>query len=481
MKAIVVGAGGATRGLLRRLGELWDVTVVDTDEALLERAAAVREVNTVLGDGSSRVVLERAGIDDADAIVAAARDDDVNLEICRIGQSKGLLRLAAVAVDPERVAEYRDLGVPAYAPDSLTARQLEINLEPRRISSTAFADGRAEAIEFRIATDSPVRGLALKDLHSESYLVAAILREGKLIVPHGETFLQTGDLVTVVGSAADFSRIVRTFTAGEARFPLDFGKGVLVPLDEDADSARVVSEAVAMTHLTPATELILAHGVIEDARDESLAAETTDQLEQIESVADGVEVRMRPVPRPPSRNLAPVVAEESVGIVVVPAPPRKRFIKWRSVRALNWAARIARPVLFARGSHPYQRIVAPARNTASGNAAARAAIDLAGHSKGAVTGVAVVPPAYLTGTDGRDSAMAALARMREEAAVLDVPVRRRLQQGNPVRVLEAEADEGDLLVLTQPRRRATIITPGIVVHLLDRVECSVLVLPATAE
>jgi hypothetical protein len=478
MKAIVVGAGGVARDLLRRLGELWDITVVDTDGALLERAAGVRPIETVEGDGSSRVVLERAGIDDADAVVAAARDDDVNLEIARIAKDKGLLRVAAVAVDPERMTEYRDLGVPAYAPDSLTARQLEINLEPRRISSTAFADGRAEAIEFRIAPDSPVRGLALRDLHSESYLIAAVLRTGGLIVPHGETVLQTGDLVTVVGAAADFSRIVRTFTAGEARFPLDYGKGVLVALDDEGAN-EIVAEAVALTHASPATELILAHGELEGVRDDSLTAETTDQLEAIVLAAEGVEVRMRPVPRPPSRNLAAVVAEESVGIVVLPAPPRKKLLKWKAVRAINAAARMGKPVLFARGSHPYHRIVAPARDTSSGNAAARAAIDLAGQAKGAVTGVAVVAPAFLTGEDGRDEAMQALARMREEAAVLDVSVRRRLRQGNPVRILETEAEEGDLLVVTQPRRRATIFTPGIVVHLLDRVECSVLVLPAT--
>jgi len=77
MKAIVVGAGGVARDLLRRIGELCEITVVDTDGLLLERAATVRPIETVQGDGSSRVVLERAGVDD-DAVVAAARDDDIN-------------------------------------------------------------------------------------------------------------------------------------------------------------------------------------------------------------------------------------------------------------------------------------------------------------------------------------------------------------------------------------------------------------------
>ena len=140
MKAIVVGAGGAARDLLRRLSDRWAVTLVDTDPALLERAGAVREVEAIEGDGSSRITLGRAGIQEADALVAAAGDDDVNLEICRLALAAGLIRVVAVAADPERVGDYRDLDVPAFAPDSLAARQLEIHLEPRRIASSAFAD-----------------------------------------------------------------------------------------------------------------------------------------------------------------------------------------------------------------------------------------------------------------------------------------------------------------------------------------------------
>ena len=176
MRLIVVGARGATRDLLRRLGERWEATVVDPDIDLLARAANVREIDQVVGDGSSRVILSRARIGDVDAIVAATGDDDVNLEVCRLGIEAGLVRVIAVAVDPERLAAYRDLGVAAFAPDSLAARRLETQLEPRRVSSVAFADGRAEAIEVRITDDSPVRGLALKDLHSESWLVATVGR-----------------------------------------------------------------------------------------------------------------------------------------------------------------------------------------------------------------------------------------------------------------------------------------------------------------
>ncbi|MEE9298943.1 MAG: NAD-binding protein [Acidimicrobiia bacterium] len=65
MRVIVVGARGSTRDFLRRLGERWDATVVDSDEDLLARASNAREIERIVGGGSSRVTLDRARIGEA--------------------------------------------------------------------------------------------------------------------------------------------------------------------------------------------------------------------------------------------------------------------------------------------------------------------------------------------------------------------------------------------------------------------------------
>jgi Trk K+ transport system NAD-binding subunit len=470
VRVIVVGARGVTRELLRRLGERWDATVVDPDPDLLARAGNVRPIESIEGDGSSRVILGKARVAEADAIVAAAGDDEVNLEVCRLGIEAGLVRVLAMAVDPERLNEYRDLGVFAFAPDTLAARRLEIQLEPRRVSSTAFADGRAEALEVRISDDSPVRGMSLRDLHSDSWLVAAVVRGELFIVPHGSTVLQTGDLVTVVGGAADYSRIVRTFTAGEARFPLDYGKAILVAIDSLEDTDGVLAEAIALTRHSAADEIVVAHRSGSEGDDEMEAI-----LERVTTQTEGVDVRFHPVDGDPAKRIAPVVESESIGAVVVPLAPD--IGRWRTVRALRRTREWDRPVLFSRGTFPFLQIVAPARETPAGLAAARAAIDIAGSSGGQVTGVAVVPPAFVAGSDSRDAAIRALTVMREEASVLDVPVRRLLRQGNPVRLMESSVGDSGLLVLGRSTRTATILTPGIVGHLLQRVSTSILVVP----
>lgn len=148
MKIIVVGAGGTASELLRRLSTAWELTMIDPNPDRLEDAAAIRDVEIVAGDGSSSLVLRRAGIDEADALVAASSDDDVNLEALRIAQDAGVIRVVGVAASPERAPDYRAIGAEVISVHSLAAWQIETYLEPRRVASSTFAQGRAEAIEF---------------------------------------------------------------------------------------------------------------------------------------------------------------------------------------------------------------------------------------------------------------------------------------------------------------------------------------------
>ena len=97
-----------------------------------------------------------------------------------------------------------------------------------------------------------------------------------------------------------------------------------------------------------------------------------------------------------------------------------------------------------------------------------------------MTGVAVVSPTFLTGSDGRAAALAALTRLREEAAVQSVTVRRRMRQGNPVRIIAGLARDADLIVLGIGEGHVSAFRPGINGHLVPRVECSVLLVPAVS-
>lgn len=478
MKAIVVGAGGATRELLRRLGEAWIVTVIETSESRLRELEAIKGIHTVLGDGSSRLILQRSGLEEADAVVAASNDDEVNLEICRLAKQAGVLRIAAIAISPERLDSYREIGVTAFSPESLVSRHLELSLEHRRYTSMAFADGRAEAIEFHLGHDSPIAGKALKQINAEHFIIGAVLRNDEVIIPHGDTVLQSGDRVTVVGLGVHFPEIIRTFTSGEARFPLDFGKQVGVILEEEEDLTGAVAEAAHFVRNSAADSLLLIHRDPALLRDGEASSRLSDLLEKVSKVTEGVEVRHLAVAEPPYRILADICRQENIGMLVHPPPRRGPVVgKLRAQKLVLLTKRACVPVLIARGSYPYRNILVPARQTLSAKTAERAAIDIARYMRADLTGMAIVDPTFIAGEDASDEARMAIGIFKQEAAMQQVAVQGKIRRGNPVRsFLEASA-AADFLVLGAGKGVTRPFEYAITTHIIYWSQKSLLLVP----
>jgi Trk K+ transport system NAD-binding subunit len=478
MRVIILGAGGTSRELLKRLGTGWEIVLVDPDTTQLERAAGIRQLRTVTGDGSSAVVLGRAGLEGAAALVAATSDDDTNLEAVRLAKDAGLLRVVGVARDPERLDEYRALEVPVFSPNALTARNVDLELEPRRVASSAFAAGKAEAIAFRVAPDASVAGKRLRDLHSQTWVVAAVLRGEQLIVPHGDTSLEPGDRVTVVGAASDYPSIVATFTSGVSTFPLGFGRKVAVGVSNERDVGTVVAEAAHLVRNSQADVLsVVVPDVVAGVSDPEAHERLRDAVTE---TASGIDVEFREARGKVDQGVVRVAREENVGVIVVPGiDPTARYGRFRIARLLNtYAPAGPVPLLLARSPRPYEEILVPARRSAAGEAAARAAIDLARSTGTKLTGVAAVAPAFVaTRTDTVEEARLAMAWLREEAAVHDVTVRRRVRQGNPVRVIAALCAPASLLVVGAPETPAGPLTLGISALVAARVPSSVLFVP----
>ena len=479
MRALVVGAGATARDLIKRLGDSWTITVVDSRPERLELAGKIRDVDTVLGDGTSALVLKKAGLDHAVTVVAATGDDDVNLEVSRLAVESDIDQVVAVVRVPDRLEEFRELGGAAVVtPSTLAARHLEIAMEPRKLNSTTFAEGRAEAIEFEITPDSPVQGKALKEIHSEAWVVAAILRDGKLVVPHGNTKLLTGDRVTVVGAAADFAQVVRTFAGGVSRFPLNFGRKVVVPLRTRADLEGPVAEAVNFVRNSNAVELLVVHrdpATIKNAAD---AQELESLVAACEAFTAGAETEARMTQGDPVDALVDIAREESVGVIAAPMPRRSTLRIYAGIpKLLNKLGRAGVPVLLTQGAPKFDALVAPSRRTITGDMSARAAIDIAKRSGAKVVGVAVANPVFM-GADDLLEKKHATAWLRQEASVQDVDVERHVVRGNPVRVIADVTSSDRLLVVSMPALPIGRVNPGTGVWAAARSDGSVLFVPA---
>jgi Trk K+ transport system NAD-binding subunit len=480
MKAIVVGAGGATRELLRRLGDAWTVTVIETKEEQLRKAKESAGVQTVLGDGTSRLMLQRSGLEEADAVVAASNDDEVNLEVCRLAQQAGVLRIVAIAASPEQLPLYRDMGVTAFSPDSLVSRHIELSLEHRRYTSMAFADGRAEAIEFHLGHDSPIVGKSLKELNADHFIIGAVLRDDELIIPHGNTVLHAGDRVTVVGLGVHFPEIVRTFTSGEARFPLDFGKHVAVILEFEEDLNGPVAEASHFVRNSAAHSLLLIHRDPALLNDGEMASSLKVLLDRSSKVTEGVEVRHLPVSKSPYKILPDLCRQESVGLLVL-RPPRPGPLvgKLRAQKLVLLSRSAGVPVLIARGSYPYRNILVPARQTLSARSAEHAAIDVARYMHAHLTGLAIIDPAFIAGDGESQEARQAIGWLEQEASMQQVSVTGKTVRGNPVRSFLETGIHADFLVLGTGKGSIRPFEYAIAAHIVYGSQKSLLLVPVS--
>jgi Trk K+ transport system NAD-binding subunit len=471
MRAILVGAGGIGRAVLERLGDHWEVTVLDLDADRLAALQDGRPVTTLLGDGSSRLTLERAGLSTADAVVIALRDDGVALEVSRLAVAARVPRVIAMVVTSSRQGEFTRLGASAIAPDRLAARHVEMLLEPRRQASAAFADGRAEAIEFRLAPDSPLVGRALAEIGLHGWLVAAVLRDdGDLIVPHGGTVLTAGDRVTVVGAATDHALMVRTFTGGEARFPLPYGRRVAVLLPE-SDSDAVLREAMAFVRLTAAGALLVVHPRL-GALDREAAAALRERIDGLASDGPNLEFVEGAGERVRADDLLALRGPQNIGCFVL---PRARGVR-AALRALGVAGAANVPVLLASGLARYEGLAIPARDSAGGWDAAWAALDLAAHNRLALEAVGASTPQFLVSEDDEPSVRAAVTRLRDEGSIRGVEVTGRIVRDNPVRLF-GSLPAGILLVLGLGRDPGSLLRPGFTAAVAGRLPGSLLAVP----
>ena len=113
MKVIIVGCGRVGSTLARKLDEEGhEVTVIDLNESQFSRLGENFTGKTIKGTGIDEDVLRSAGIEEADAFVAATNGDNRNIMASQI--AKEIFKVPHVITriyDPIRADMYRELGI----------------------------------------------------------------------------------------------------------------------------------------------------------------------------------------------------------------------------------------------------------------------------------------------------------------------------------------------------------------------------------
>ena len=208
MKIVILGAGRVGASVAESLvSERNDITVIDTDVGQLKLLQDRLDLRTVAGNGTHPPVLQQAGIEDADMLIATAARDETNLVACQIAARLFNVptRIARIRA-PEFQSHAEITGEGGFYVDHLICPEQTVTdyvrklIEfPEALQVLEFAGGRASLIAVRAYSGGPLVSHPISDLRTHhpniDVRVVAMFRGDRSIRPEGSTMIEPGDEV----------------------------------------------------------------------------------------------------------------------------------------------------------------------------------------------------------------------------------------------------------------------------------------------
>jgi trk system potassium uptake protein TrkA len=203
MYVIVVGSGKVGLNLARELIDKGhEVTLLEADRRRYLVVEEELEHAVQYGDATELWVLERAGIQRADLVVAVTGDDEDNILICQVAKEKyGCERIVARVNNPRNLPHFKLLGVqPAVSATDLILRLIEHEVpEYGLVQLLALEEEHLEIIELEVGEGSAAAGLRVQDVVlPDGSLIISVLRDGAGFVPKADSVIEAGDQVLLI-------------------------------------------------------------------------------------------------------------------------------------------------------------------------------------------------------------------------------------------------------------------------------------------
>ena len=222
MYVIVAGAGLVGGELSRKLAEAkHDVVVIDERREICDQLYSESGVVAIHGSCAQIGILNEAGIEKADTVVAATGSDADNLVCAMLAKSLGVSRIIVRMRNPAYESAYRLAGVTAIVRvTDLMVNQMIMEIEQpavRRLMT--IGSGRADIYMIIIPEGAEAAGKTVAtiagapDFPSQCVFIA-VYNHGKedFAIPRGEQVICEGDEVFLISTAEDIKQAVEFLT-----------------------------------------------------------------------------------------------------------------------------------------------------------------------------------------------------------------------------------------------------------------------------
>jgi len=221
MKIIILGAGRVGTSVAESLvSEANDITVVDIAANRLILLQDRLDLRVVVGDAAHPSVLMKAGIEDADMLLAVTQSDEINLVACKLAATMfntptkiARIRAADFHAHPEIFSTENFCVDFAICPEQiLTDYIARLIAFPEALQVLDFAEGRVQLVAVRAFHGGPLVGCELSELRKHvpnvDTRVAAIFRKDRPMIPAGNTVIEAEDEVFFIAAAEDIRSVM---------------------------------------------------------------------------------------------------------------------------------------------------------------------------------------------------------------------------------------------------------------------------------
>jgi trk system potassium uptake protein TrkA len=205
MRVAIAGAGSVGTAIARDLeANGHEVLVLEQDPEIVDqRRVELPGVRWIAADACEVASLDAAGFSSVDVVVAATGDDEDNLVVSLLAKQEFAVPRVVARVNNSKnqwlFNESWGVDVSVSTPQLLTALVEEAVSVGSLVRLLQFQGGTAHLVEVTLAEGSPAAGVAIADLGvPRDATVVAVVRRDRLVVPRGDTVLQSGDEVLVL-------------------------------------------------------------------------------------------------------------------------------------------------------------------------------------------------------------------------------------------------------------------------------------------
>jgi trk system potassium uptake protein TrkA len=204
VRVVIAGAGAVGSFLAQDLSNNGhEILVIDENPVAVERLVLDSKITGINGDACEVDVLQQADLAAADVVIAATGDDEDNLVISLLAKQEfAVPRVIARVNHPKNHWLFNDswgVDVAVSTPHLLSALVEEAVSVGSIVHLLEFEDGQTRLVEVTLSESSPAARQTIDALTlPRGVAVVAVVREGRVVIPRGDTQLTEGDEVVLL-------------------------------------------------------------------------------------------------------------------------------------------------------------------------------------------------------------------------------------------------------------------------------------------